>query len=98
MKLSVAGESTVDIAVVDETAPKKDIPETLVLTASIKPFINFVWGGTLIMVSGFFLALLARYRRIKSESRKINAISPNGNGSHKQGSKQQSSKEHADKN
>ena len=96
IKLSVTGESTVDIAIIDETKPKNDTPETLVLTASIKPFINFVWGGTIVMVVGFFLALLARYRRIKSESRKINSVQTGGNGSHKQDSKHQHEhKEHA---
>ena len=78
VKLSVAGETTVDIAVVDESVPRTEAPETLILTASIKPYINLVWGGTVVMVLGFFLALLARYRRIKSETRKINIINTNG--------------------
>jgi cytochrome c-type biogenesis protein CcmF len=78
VKLSVAGESTVDIAVVDESVVRTQAPETLILTASIKPFINLVWGGTVVMVLGFFLALFARYRRIKSETRKISIINSNG--------------------
>jgi cytochrome c-type biogenesis protein CcmF len=73
-KLSVAGESSVDIAIVDNSEVKTQAPETLVLTASIKPFINFVWGGTVIMVVGFFLALLKRYKRIKSKTQKLNII------------------------
>lgn len=78
-KLSVAGESVVDIAIVDDTkAPSQQAPETLVLTASIKPFINLVWGGTVVMVLGFFLALSARYKRIKSETRKLNSLNKNG--------------------
>src|SRR4030095_3204298 len=80
LKLSVSGEPTVDIAIIDDTKPGKETPETLVLTASIKPFINFVWGGTLVMVTGFFLALMARYKRIKSETRKITTLHTNGNG------------------
>ncbi|MEO8514570.1 MAG: cytochrome c-type biogenesis CcmF C-terminal domain-containing protein, partial [Ignavibacteria bacterium] len=80
-KLSVAGESTVDIAVIDETIPKENAPETLVLTASIKPFINLVWGGTLVMVIGFYFSLLSRYRRIKSDHRKNEVVNTNGNGS-----------------
>ena len=101
IKLSVAGESTVDVAILDESKPKNETPETLVLTASIKPFINFVWGGTIVMVIGFFLALMARYRRIKSESRKVTAMHTSGtlsggNGSQKQGSKHH--KEHTHKN
>jgi cytochrome c-type biogenesis protein CcmF len=86
LQLSVSGESTISLAIIDETKPKKQTPETLVLTASIKPFINFVWGGTVVMVIGFFLALMVRYRRMKSESRKINALHSNGSQkkSHKQ--------------
>ncbi len=82
VKLSVAGESSVDIAVVDDSMPKSQAPETLVLTASVKPFINLVWGGTAVMVLGFFLSLIARYRRMKSESRKNLVLNGNGH-SHK---------------
>ena len=53
--------------------------ETFVLTASIKPFINFVWGGTIVMVLGFFLSLVARYRRIKIKSRKNQIVNSNNN-------------------
>lgn len=96
-RLSVAGESFVDIAVVDDTKPPvEQAPETLVLTASVKPFINLVWGGTVVMVLGFFLALTARYKRIKSETRKLNNLDKNGrngsnghngNGKHQAGKK-----------
>lgn len=95
VKLSVAGESTVDIAVVDDFMPREPAPETLVLTASIKPFINLVWGGTAIMVIGFFLALMTRYRRIKSESRKIDIIHSNGHKSN--GHNNQNVKHHKEK-
>jgi cytochrome c-type biogenesis protein CcmF len=78
VKLSVSGESTIDIAVVDDSIQKELMPETLVLTASIKPFINLVWGGTVVIVLGFFLSLLARYRRLKSESRKSSVLNSNG--------------------
>jgi cytochrome c-type biogenesis protein CcmF len=80
VKLSVAGESTVDIAIVDESIQKEVIPETLILSASIKPFINLVWGGTVVMVLGFFFSLVSRYRRIKSESKKSAHLNTNGNG------------------
>jgi cytochrome c-type biogenesis protein CcmF len=85
LQLAVAGESSVDIAVVDESMPKTDSPETLVLTASIKPFINLVWGGTIIMVLGFFASLLRRYRLIKSgrtgsEPREENTAKHSKNG------------------
>lgn len=35
-------------------------PETLVVEASIKPFVNFVWSGTLIMMVGFVLSMITR--------------------------------------
>ncbi len=81
-KLSVAGESTVDIAIIDDNKMQQEqgAPETLVLTASVKPFINLVWGGTIVMVIGFYFALIARHRRIKSETRKSEHLSSNGNG------------------
>jgi hypothetical protein len=88
-KVSVAGESSVDVAVVDETQPKSDTtPETLVLTASIKPFINLVWGGTIVMVLGFFFSLIHRVRKIKEESKVLDQVGTigsriNGNGTHK---------------
>lgn len=70
-KLTIADDSNVELAVIDETKPEAPpAAETFVLTASIKPFINFVWGGTIVMVLGFFLALVARYRRIKVRTQK----------------------------
>jgi cytochrome c-type biogenesis protein CcmF len=80
-KLSVAGESTVDVAIMDDAKlSNTNAPETLILTASIKPFINLVWGGTIVMVLGFYFSLLTRYRRMKSETRKAEHLSQNNNG------------------
>lgn len=80
-KMSVAGESSIDIAIVDshKMQQEQNAPETLILTASIKPFINLVWAGTIVMVIGFYLSLLVRHRRMKSETRKAENISTNGN-------------------
>jgi cytochrome c-type biogenesis protein CcmF len=87
--VSVQNESSVSIAVVDNTQPKNANPETLVLTASIKPFINLVWGGTLFMVLGFFLTLIKRYRRVKSDENLIKKISTNGLGESHNGNPKQ---------
>ncbi len=57
---------------------KETGPETLILTASIKPFINLVWGGTIVMVLGFYFSLMARYKRMKSENRKHEIVNKNG--------------------
>jgi cytochrome c-type biogenesis protein CcmF len=100
VKTNVAGESSVELAVIDETQPAlPEAPETLVLTASIKPFINFVWGGTIVMVIGFFFALTSRYRRMKSESRKLEVSISNGtNGNGQNGKHRHKShkKEHSE--
>ncbi len=41
--------------------------EVLTITASVKPFINLVWGGVLIMVAGFVISV---FRRSKESNRK----------------------------
>ena len=65
LKMSVSEETVMELAVVDESKPQEEMPETLILTASIKPFINLVWGGTIVMVLGFYFSLLSRYRKLK---------------------------------
>jgi cytochrome c-type biogenesis protein CcmF len=47
---SAAGASTNTVA----------SPESLVIDASIKPCINLLWGGTLVMMAGFVLACVKR--------------------------------------
>lgn len=99
-KMSVAGESTVDIAIMDSHKKQQEqgAPETLIITASIKPFINLVWAGTIVMVLGFYLSLMVRHRRMKSETRKAEHISgshnrdngnDNGNAHHSKIQKQE---------
>jgi cytochrome c-type biogenesis protein CcmF len=63
--ITIAGETSADLAIIDESKPSVLDPETLVLTASIKPFINLVWGGTIIMALGFFASLYGRVKRFK---------------------------------
>jgi cytochrome c-type biogenesis protein CcmF len=40
-------------------APPKEV---LTVAASVKPFINFVWGGVLVMVFGFFVSVARRLK------------------------------------
>lgn len=87
-KVTVTGESSVELGIVDAQEIKDpEAPEMLVLTASIKPFINLVWGGTVIMVLGFFFSLYSRYRKFDNEKRKSSKIIYNNghqkNGHHK---------------
>jgi len=81
--IAIAGESTADLAVIDESNPSVQNPETLVLTASIKPFINLVWGGTIIMALGFFFSLYGRAKRFKqSQLKESSNIVKNGSTNH----------------
>ncbi len=59
--------ATAIIAVVDSSEPgSQDITdESLVITASIKPFINILWAGTVIMVLGFFISIIKRRKELK---------------------------------
>lgn len=87
--IGVEQESKINIAIVDGSIPKQQMPETLVLTASIKPYINLVWGGTIVMVLGFFIALLNRFRLIKLENkRQKNFIQSNGQHEHSHSKKE----------
>lgn len=59
--------ATASIAVVN-TNEKQDTQagtESLVITASIKPFINILWAGTVIMVLGFFISIIKRRKELK---------------------------------
>jgi cytochrome c biogenesis factor len=99
--ISVQNESKIGLAVVDNMMPKTDeMPETLVLTASIKPFINLVWGGTIVMVLGFFTSLVNRARLLKLESKRQEraALHTNGNGNgHRQNTHGKKEKHHTEK-
>ena len=64
------GESRISLAVKDVNDPKQQTKEeTLLITASIKPFINVLWIGTGVLVLGFFVSLIRRGREIKSKTK-----------------------------
>jgi cytochrome c-type biogenesis protein CcmF len=48
---------TVKVQRANASAPA---PEALVVEASIKPYINLLWGGTVVMIAGFILAMFKR--------------------------------------
>jgi cytochrome c-type biogenesis protein CcmF len=52
----------------DRSAPGKE--ETLVIEASVKPFINLVWVGTVTLIIGFLLTIIRRVQEshVKDES------------------------------
>jgi len=101
--MNIQDESSVSVAVVDDTEEKNsESPEILVLTASIKPFINFVWVGTLIMGLGFFFSIMNRYKNLKAETKITGNVNndlksvhtngdTNGHGKHKQSKHKQHS-------
>lgn len=55
-------KSSVEISVNDPTRAPTTKTETLVVEASIKPYINLVWMGTITLVVGFVLTI---YRRVQ---------------------------------
>lgn len=65
----------------DEEWP--EFSETFTFEMTIKPFMNLVWAGTLLLVSGFFLSM-GKYRKMsKSVEIKTNAFTNgNSNGHH----------------
>ncbi len=66
--------SKVEISVSDQSLRKA---ETLVVEASIKPFINLVWMGTITLVVGFAITIIRRVR--EAGSRASDADSESGN-------------------
>ncbi|MCE2503989.1 MAG: cytochrome c biogenesis protein CcsA [Chlorobi bacterium] len=44
-----------------ESSPEK---QAITLDVSIKPFINLVWGGVIVMVIGFFISILRRRKEL----------------------------------
>ena len=51
------------------TAERKPQMDYVVMTAIEFPFIRMVWAGTIIMVMGFFIALVNRIRQVRNSSK-----------------------------
>ena len=72
VKINVDDEPEIKIAVVDKNSkvnsPDAIYSETLILSVSTKPFINLVWGGTVVIVLGFLFSIIGRYRKIKPDN------------------------------
>lgn len=90
VKVMVQNDPSIQLAVVDKIAkmndPNRVTQPTLILKASIKPYIDLVWIGVSVMVLGFFFSIIKRNRRLKSENRKDELVldkhvNGNGNGS-----------------
>ncbi|MBP6673391.1 MAG: hypothetical protein KA247_09590, partial [Bacteroidetes bacterium] len=57
------GSSAIQLALKNAGGiPLSGKSEALVAEASVKPFISFVWIGTLMMLTGFVIAILRRKR------------------------------------
>lgn len=72
-KMAVKGENeggpSGTFAIVDNRMKKehdetKVTEESLIITASIKPFINILWAGTVVLVAGFFISIIRRRKEI----------------------------------
>lgn len=59
VKMNVGMESSITVAVSRGGASPSQ-PDVLVVEASIKPFINLIWSGTILMLVGFGLAIFKR--------------------------------------
>jgi cytochrome c-type biogenesis protein CcmF len=61
MNIGMGGSNPSTITVsVDRPSNHDDHPEALVIEASIKPYINLLWAGTILMLGGFVLAIIKR--------------------------------------
>jgi len=82
-EINLDENANIKLAVVDRPAHNHG-EETLVLTASIKPLINLVWSGTVVMSLGFLLALINRFRMIRTKENGAK-IKMNGRQAHNNG-------------
>ena len=51
--------TSLEVEKIQQVEEKKEV---LTVTASVKPFINFVWTGVAVMVIGFFVAVARRLK------------------------------------
>lgn len=56
--------ATIAVVNTDET-PVQSTEESLVINAAVKPFINILWAGTVILVLGFFVSIVRRRKELK---------------------------------
>jgi cytochrome c-type biogenesis protein CcmF len=63
-----SGSGVITVAVTDKNKKtnKSNTPETLLVAASVKPFINILWTGTGILVIGFFISIIRRRKELYS--------------------------------
>ena len=68
-KMNVTEGAIATVAIVDKRNPDKGngvTEETLVITASVKPFINVLWIGTVVLVMGFVVSIFRRRKELNS--------------------------------
>jgi cytochrome c-type biogenesis protein CcmF len=65
LSMNVGGASSPSVITVELRKPGEEAQghEALVVEASVKPFVNLLWGGTVVMMIGFGLATLKRARQ-----------------------------------
>lgn len=64
-------ENTLELMMYQKPPPER---KWIVMKATEFPFINFFWGGTIIMTIGFILAIVRRSRDLKNERRKKSLV------------------------
>lgn len=69
-------QSRATIAILDKSHPAPPLHDVIALEVSIKPFINLVWAGTLVMVLGFVFAMRRRSVESKKELERLERTTP----------------------
>jgi cytochrome c-type biogenesis protein CcmF len=67
LKFSFKGVDPAKGSITIETSEKDQSGEFIIMKAIVFPWINLVWAGTIIMIIGFFIAIIRRiqeYRRV----------------------------------
>jgi len=68
VNLDAAGKVQLTLSKMDgSTKSSVQAKEILTISASVKPFINLIWGGVLIMFTGFIISVV---RRLKDSAAK----------------------------
>ncbi len=64
LNLDASGKVAVGVSPIEDIHQTPDEPakEVLTITASVKPFINLVWTGVLVMVFGFIISVIRRLK------------------------------------
>jgi cytochrome c biogenesis factor len=58
---------TLNVKIGDEATVSQPTKDVLIIEASIKPFVGFVWLGTLVVLGGLILSIARRSREARGQ-------------------------------